>query len=841
MNKSKKDKKPDKKPKAQAKSGKEDDKLKSNTVITQVDPTQPEEKQTPAQNTNPQSLQSNYKLAEKGIVHLNAEEIQKIEDAEPKLETEQAYVPVTESSSSVKVVARFRPLNSLEKNMLKEQGMGICVKYHKLDSCYVTNSVGFGQNFTLDRIFNSDCTQQEMFDFVAKPTIDDILKGFNGTIFTYGQSGSGKTHTMYGASLYDNELKGIVPRSIEHMFNYIHDPKNAEIKFTIKFSMLEIYKEMLQDLLNPEIPSKDLKISENKKKQIYVKNLTEEYITNIDEFLLLIDQADQYRVVSETGLNKQSSRSHLLFIIEVSQELPDGTERCGKLNLIDLAGSEKISKTGAVGETLEEGIKINLSLSTLGNVISSLSSEKDYIPYRDSKLTRILQDSLGGNYKTSLIVTCSPHIFNSEETAATLKFATRAKKIKNKVKQNIKRSTEELERMIESLNQKLIKAKNHIALLKKKIREIPPSLRNEYKINEEEIEEKEEEKPKPEPEKKESTPSVKSLKESKEPSLKQDESSKMLKKKSSITLGEQEEKKSELDRTEAENQMKELEEKAKKERLMETFNIKEEEEDEEEEGVRSILKKNTKVRLSVKNSQENYEASNLSDYEDNKHQSRKKLNIAKPVNNSNANSVRNKLTQMISDKDEEIVKLKDHIDKLTQENKYLIGNKKIIQENNPNQARQLHFEEVYSKVEVLIKNQIEIISQTQQMQSENLISKLTIENKELKAKLSNIEKDYKINFKRMKIFANENYLEKNLKEDDFFDIENLLQNQKQKDCLLFEYKDALRHSKSFFRDVIQFFVNKMDFFNNNIYDSSIEALSKVQNLKMNTLKEAFIK
>ena len=321
-----------------------------------------------------------------------------------------------------------------------------------------------------------------LFDELVKPTIDDILKGYNRTIFTYGQSGCGKTHTMYGCSLYDNELKGTIPWSIQYMFEFINNPKHENIKFQIKFSMLEIYKEGLYNLLNPEIQSKDLKIKETKDKQIYVKNLTEEYITNIEEFLLLIDQADQYRVVSETGLNKQSSRSHLLFIIEVLQQFPDGWEKCGKLNLFDLAGSEKIAKTWAQIETLEEEKKINLSLSILGNVISYLSGDKDYIPNRDSKLTRILKDCLGGNYKTTLIVACSPHVFNSEESCATLKFATRAKKIKNKVKQNIKKSTEELERIIEDLSQKLTKAKNEIAKLKNKIKELPQSVKEEFKL-----------------------------------------------------------------------------------------------------------------------------------------------------------------------------------------------------------------------------------------------------------------------------------------------------------------------------------------------------------------------
>lgn len=232
---------------------------------------------------------------------------------------------------------------------------------------------------------------------------------------------------MYGVDLYDDNLKGIIPRTIDYIFSYINDESNNDIKFEIKFSMLEIYRENLYDLLNPDTKHTDIKIKEHPKKGIYVTNLTEEYISSQEEILLLIDQAEDNRVVAETGLNKASSRSHLLFQLVITQKYPDDTERTGVLNLIDLAGSEKISKTHAIGDTLEEAKKINLSLSTLGNVISSLTSgNNDYIPYKDSKLTRILKESLGGNYKTTLIVTCSPHIYNCEETISTLKFAQKS-------------------------------------------------------------------------------------------------------------------------------------------------------------------------------------------------------------------------------------------------------------------------------------------------------------------------------------------------------------------------------------------------------------------------------
>lgn len=348
----------------------------------------------------------------------------------------------------------------------KNQG-GLSVKFKSKESVEVANSIQISNNYTLDRIFDINTKQEDIYNEVARPVTEDILRGFNGTIFTYGQSGSGKTFTMYGTDLYDPDLKGVIPRTIDHIFQAINAPENKEIKFEIKFSMLEIYKEGLYDLLNPETKTADLKIKDHPKKGIYVTNLTEKYISSQEEILEFVENAEDYRVVSATGLNKNSSRSHLLFQMQIRQELPDGVEKKGILNLIDLAGSEKVSKTHAQGDTLEEAKKINLSLSTLGNVISALSSgNSDFVPYRDSKLTRILQDSLGGNYKTTLVVTCSPHIYNCEETIGTLKFAQRAKKVKNKVKCNIKRSVEQLESLIELLTKQLELANSEIIRLK---------------------------------------------------------------------------------------------------------------------------------------------------------------------------------------------------------------------------------------------------------------------------------------------------------------------------------------------------------------------------------------
>ena len=257
---------------------------------------------------------------------------------------------------------------------------------------------------------------------------------------------------MYGNDIYDDFTKGIIPRLINDIFNYI-EIMDENITFQIKMSILQIYKENIFDMLTGE---NNLKIKENPIKGIYVDKLTEVYCDSFETFMEYIDISQENRIVSETKLNSYSSRSHSILIFEVTQNLNNANfSKKGTLNLVDLAGSEKISKTGAIGETLEEAKKINLSLSALGNVIHALTSNSDFIPYRDSKLTRILQESLGGNFKTNLIVTCSPHSYHFEETVSSLKFAQRVKSIKNKVKINIKLTYEELQKLNNELRKQL--------------------------------------------------------------------------------------------------------------------------------------------------------------------------------------------------------------------------------------------------------------------------------------------------------------------------------------------------------------------------------------------------
>ncbi|EGC33388.1 hypothetical protein DICPUDRAFT_154579 [Dictyostelium purpureum] len=354
------------------------------------------------------------------------------------------------SSVNIRVFTRFRPMNDREKALKENQQI---IQFPD-ETQVVINYQGAPIPFTFDRVFPPDSTQEEVFNSLSD-TITDVLKGYNGTIFAYGQTGSGKTYTMNGPDdKSDVEQLGIIPRANNLIFNSIaEDTTNSE--FTIKCSYLEIYMESIQDLLNPK-NNKNLKIRESKAMGIYIEGLAEEFVACEEDVMDLMELGDSSRSVAKTNMNHRSSRSHSILILTIEQKSTDGSKKRGKLNLVDLAGSEKVSKTGAEGQTLEEAKKINQSLSLLGNCIHALTdSKRDHIPFRDSKLTRLLQDSLGGNTKTTLLVTASPHCNNVEETISTLKFGARAKTIKNSVKVNQEKSAAELQIIVNALTKEL--------------------------------------------------------------------------------------------------------------------------------------------------------------------------------------------------------------------------------------------------------------------------------------------------------------------------------------------------------------------------------------------------
>ena len=296
-------------------------------------------------------------------------------------------------------------------------------------------------------MFDTQCRQTDVFDFSIKSTVDDILKGYNGTVFAYGQTGAGKSYTMMGSDIDDNETRGIIPRITEQIFTSIETSPN-NIEYTVRVSYMEIYMERIRDLLQPL--NDNLPVHEEKSRGVYVKGLLELYISSVQEVYEVLKRGGLARATAATNMNQESSRSHSIFVVTISQKnVETGSAKSGQLFLVDLAGSEKVGKTGASGQTLEEAKKINKSLSALGMVINSLTDGKStHIPYRDSKLTRILQESLGGNSRTTLIINCSPSSYNDSETVSTLRFGVRAKAIKNKAKINAELSPTELKQLL---------------------------------------------------------------------------------------------------------------------------------------------------------------------------------------------------------------------------------------------------------------------------------------------------------------------------------------------------------------------------------------------------------
>lgn len=313
-----------------------------------------------------------------------------------------------------------------------------------------------------------DCRQQDIFDFSIRPTVDDILNGYNGTVFAYGQTGAGKSYTMMGSSIDDEEGRGVIPRIVEQIFASIMTSPST-IEYTVRVSYMEIYMEKIRDLLQPA--NDNLPIHEEKNRGVYVKGLLEIYVSTVHEVYEVMRRGGNARAVAATNMNQESSRSHSIFVITVTQKnVETGSAKSGQLFLVDLAGSEKVGKTGASGQTLEEAKKINKSLSALGMVINALTDGKSsHVPYRDSKLTRILQESLGGNSRTSLIVNCSPSSYNDAETLGTLRFGTRAKSIKNKAKVNAELSPAELKSLLKKAQGQVTNFESYISNLEGEI------------------------------------------------------------------------------------------------------------------------------------------------------------------------------------------------------------------------------------------------------------------------------------------------------------------------------------------------------------------------------------
>lgn len=336
----------------------------------------------------------------------------------------------------VQVICRLRPLSEFEIS----KGRELAVEVLDPQTVCVNNKES-QLIFSFDQVCDITTPQQAMYDLVARNTLQDLFRGFNGTILAYGQTGAGKSHTMFGTQ----QDPGIIPRICKSIFTHIAQG-SPDVEYTVSVSLMEIYQEHIKDLLNPFLKNSEYTIHEDKTNGVYVRGLSHAFVASAAEMSQVLAQGSKHRTKSPTNMNEESSRSHAIFQVMLSQEdVVSGAITKSKLFLVDLAGSEKVDKTGASGNSLEEAKKINLSLSVLGLVINSLTDLKStHVPYRDSKLTRILQESLGGNSRTSLIINCSPALSCVQETISTLRFGTRAKHITNTVHVNRELSFDQL-------------------------------------------------------------------------------------------------------------------------------------------------------------------------------------------------------------------------------------------------------------------------------------------------------------------------------------------------------------------------------------------------------------
>ncbi|TYJ11614.1 hypothetical protein E1A91_A11G288400v1 [Gossypium mustelinum] len=323
--------------------------------------------------------------------------------------------------SNVTVCVRFRPLSSKEK---RDLGDNICIQSMDSETFIIKDEKEEGFTFSFDKVFYEESNQADVYEFLVLPIVRDTVNSINGTIITYGQTGAGKTYSMEGPNILesDEKKKGILPRVVDGLFACIKTSADST-KYTVKLSMVEIYMEKVRDLF--DLSKDNIQIKESKTQGIVLSGATE---------ISLSDTAEALQSLS-TEMNMASSRSHCVYMFTLNQEsISEKRVKSGKLILVDLAGSEKVEKTGAEGRVLEEAKTINKSLSALGNVINALTcgspAKANHIPYRDSKLTRMLQDALGGNSRTALLCCCSPSPSNASESLSTLRFGARAKHIK---------------------------------------------------------------------------------------------------------------------------------------------------------------------------------------------------------------------------------------------------------------------------------------------------------------------------------------------------------------------------------------------------------------------------
>jgi len=349
-------------------------------------------------------------------------------------------------TESIKVFVRFRP-SSDEPTWTWDE-----------------NTVtGSDHTFSFDGVLPMDVGQPDVYARIGRPLVHQILDGFNACVLAYGQTASGKTHTMTGV-LDDPDAQGLIPRMVQDLLISCTTPE-PDIEFQVAVSYVEIYQEQLRDLLETD-STKTLKIREHEARpgsplSVYIENGTSVTVTSTQQVMDLLRKGGANRAVAGTQMNEHSSRSHAVFILQLTKTDKRLQKRkLSRLFLVDLAGSEQVDRSGVTGQALQEAMKINQSLSTLARVIHSLTSDRSHVPYRDSKLTRLLSDTLGGNSKTVLLLACAAAKDCTRETLSTLQFGQRAKMIKNTPKMNEEVSIRGYQLMVAQLEERLKQYEN---------------------------------------------------------------------------------------------------------------------------------------------------------------------------------------------------------------------------------------------------------------------------------------------------------------------------------------------------------------------------------------------
>ncbi|XP_076752866.1 kinesin-like protein KIF13A isoform X2 [Xylocopa sonorina] len=383
------------------------------------------------------------------------------------------------ATDKIKVAVRVRPFNRRELELgtqcvVEMSGQQTILQHPTTMDKIERNkpkSFAFDHCFySLDPGAENFASQDVVFDALGRDILDNAFQGYNACIFAYGQTGSGKSYTMMGSG----ENKGIIPRLCDNLFDMIAKQQSSELTYKVEVSYMEIYNEKVHDLLDPKPNKQSLKVREHNVLGPYVDGLSQLAVTSFQDIDNLMAEGNKSRTVAATNMNSESSRSHAVFSVILTQTLTDSKsgvsgEKVSRMSLVDLAGSERAVKTGAVGDRLKEGSNINKSLTTLGLVISKLADQnsgsnknKDkFVPYRDSVLTWLLKDNLGGNSKTVMVATISPAADNYEETLSTLRYADRAKRIVNHAVVNEDpnaRIIRELRQEVEALKEMLLHA-----------------------------------------------------------------------------------------------------------------------------------------------------------------------------------------------------------------------------------------------------------------------------------------------------------------------------------------------------------------------------------------------